>query len=422
MLTGKPRPKTLLHLVSLAIVAGFTSAPALAAGQDDTKSVSQQRLEKLEQEISTSEQKAEEIARDAATVRKAYSALQKKMVGLAAEVRTVEEDIDAANSRLAELAIADRDASLALEEQAATMAQTLAAMQRLSQRPTSALITKPESIETMARTSLLFDAILPPLRAQAEALRQKIEAVDVIRNDIQQARSALQERQDKLDGDRSQLARLGEEKKRQQRALGRALKQEQARIAALTREAKDLEDLMQKLSLPKRSTVQPGFEGVGQPLDSLPFASARGKLNLPARGIVVSRFNSRVDRGIRTKGIEVETGPRAEVTSVWDGNVMYAGVFRDYGQLLIISHGDGYHSLLAGLGRIDVGLSQWVLAGEPIGAMGTQNRKESAISSTSDQKNSPEARKPRLYLELRQKGRSIDPLPWIAVSQRKVKG
>ena len=171
MLTGKPRPKTLLHLVSLAIVAGFTSAPALAAGQDDTKSVSQQRLEKLEQEISTSEQKAEEIARDAATVRKAYSALQKKMVGLAAEVRTVEEDIDAANSRLAELAIADRDASLALEEQAATMAQTLAAMQRLSQRPTSALITKPESIETMARTSLLFDAILPPLRAQAEALR-----------------------------------------------------------------------------------------------------------------------------------------------------------------------------------------------------------------------------------------------------------
>jgi septal ring factor EnvC (AmiA/AmiB activator) len=408
--------------MGLALVAGLASMSVLAAGQDDTKSLSQQRLETLEQEISTSEQKAEEIAQDAAAIRKAYSALQKRMVGLAAEIRTVEEDIESANDRLAELAIADREAALALEKQAATMAQTLAAMQRLSQRPTSALITKPDSIETMARTSLLFDSILPPLRAQAEILRQQIDAVDTIRNDIRQERAVLQERQDKLDDDRNQLARLSEEKKRQQRALGRALQQEQARIAALTREAKDLEDLMQKLSLPKRSTIQPGFEGVGQPLDSLPFASAQGKLNLPARGVVVSRFNSKAELGTRTKGIEVETGPRAEVTSVWDGNVMYAGVFRDYGQLLIISHGDGYHSLLAGLGRIDVGLSQWVLAGEPVGAMSTQNRKESAESAGESQKNSPESDKPRLYLELRQKGRSIDPLPWIAVSQRKVKG
>ena len=78
-------------------------------------------------------------------------------------------------------------------------------------------------------------------------------------------------------------------------------------------------------------------------------------------------------------------------------------------QLLIISHGDSYHSLLAGLGVIEVDIAQWVLAGEPVGLMGHNS------ASRLD------AGKPSLYIELRRKGQSIDPMPWIAVAQRKAR-
>lgn len=37
--------------------------------------------------------------------------------------------------------------------------------------------------------------------------------------------------------------------------------------------------------------------------------------------------------------------------------------------MIIVEHGDGYLSLLAGLGSIDCELGQLLLAGEPIGQM-----------------------------------------------------
>ena len=88
----------------------------------------------------------------------------------------------------------------------------------------------------------------------------------------------------------------------------------------------------------------------------------------------------------------------------FDGQVMFAGPFRGYGHILIIGHGDGYHSLLAGLDRVDCSVGQWLVAGEPVGAMpeGTE--------------------KPRLYLELRHNNQPINPLPWLVTHAEKVNG
>ncbi len=88
----------------------------------------------------------------------------------------------------------------------------------------------------------------------------------------------------------------------------------------------------------------------------------------------------------------------------YDGRVLFAGPFRGYGQILIIEHDDGYHSLLAGLDRLDVSVGQWLVTGEPVGTM-------------------PKGEdKPRLYLELRHDGQPINPLPWLATSNEKVSG
>ncbi len=84
---------------------------------------------------------------------------------------------------------------------------------------------------------------------------------------------------------------------------------------------------------------------------------------------------------------------------------MFAGPFRGYGQLLIIAHGEGYHTLLAGIDRVDGAVGQLLLAGEPVGQMGA----------------SP-GRKPELYVELRHDGDPIDPTPWLAATETKVSG
>ena len=133
--------------------------------------------------------------------------------------------------------------------------------------------------------------------------------------------------------------------------------------------------------------------------------AARGAFAMPARGKLISRFNETTAPGLSTKGIIIETRALAQIVAPFDGRVAFAGPFREYGLLLIIDHGEGYHTLLAGMGRIDARLHQHVLAGEPVGVMGPLN-----------------GEKPKLYVELRKKGYPINPLPWLAAESSKVSG
>jgi len=136
-----------------------------------------------------------------------------------------------------------------------------------------------------------------------------------------------------------------------------------------------------------------------------PASEARGAFSMPARGQLVSRFNETTTPGLTTKGIIIETRASAQIVAPYDGRVAFAGRFREYGLLLIIDHGEGYHTLLAGMGRIEVLLDQRVLAGEPVGVM------ESIAEA-----------KPRLYVEFRSDGHPINPLPWLAAETIKVSG
>ena len=134
-------------------------------------------------------------------------------------------------------------------------------------------------------------------------------------------------------------------------------------------------------------------------------SAARGTFTMPARGVLVGSFDETTDLGLSTKGIVIETRSGAQIIAPYDGRIAFAGRFREYGLLLIIDHGEGYHSLIAGMGRIDVTVGQGVLAGEPVGVM-----RSDADSS------------PRLYVELRSDGQPINPLPWVAVETINVSG
>ena len=104
--------------------------------------------------------------------------------------------------------------------------------------------------------------------------------------------------------------------------------------------------------------------------------------------------------------------------------VVYAGPFRNYGQVLILNAGGGYHVVLAGMDRISVNVGQFVLTGEPVAVMiggapgnGSQRRqprlRQLALSPD----------KPVLYVEFRKDGTPIDPSPWWAASKgEKVRG
>ncbi|KAF0119270.1 MAG: membrane-bound metallopeptidase [Rhodospirillaceae bacterium] len=133
------------------------------------------------------------------------------------------------------------------------------------------------------------------------------------------------------------------------------------------------------------------------------FSEARGHMPMPARGQVTITYGQINDVGLTSKGITIRTRSSAQVVAPYDGIVVFSGPFRGYGRLLIIEHGEGYHTVLAGMTRIDTEVGQRLLTGEPVGII--ENPGE-----------------PILYVELRREGQPINPLPWLAARKGNTRG
>lgn len=62
--------------------------------------------------------------------------------------------------------------------------------------------------------------------------------------------------------------------------------------------------------------------------------------------------------------------PAARVVAPAAGEIVFAGPFRSYGRILIVDHGAGWTTLIAGMESIEVKRGARVMAGEPVGRAG----------------------------------------------------
>jgi septal ring factor EnvC (AmiA/AmiB activator) len=113
-------------------------------------------------------------------------------------------------------------------------------------------------------------------------------------------------------------------------------------------------------------------------------------------GEILHRFGDHKSGNETYRGIVYRARPGATVVAPYDGEVVYTGPFRDYGNILLIKHQNGYISLIAGLGNISTSLNQRVIRGEPVATM--SNDKDA-----------------QTYVELRDAtAKPIDPGNWFA--------
>ncbi len=230
-----------------------------------------------------------------------------------------------------------------------------------------------------------------------EEERARLAAVEA---DRQRLIAALQANEAAQEARRQELdAALAQARARWRRLAAEAdAAREQA--AALERLTRNLEELLRRIRKQMRREPAQAETGLAfEPPPGAPaFVAAKGRLVPPVLGRLVERFGAPGSVG-HSRGVTFAVEARTVVVAPWDGRVIYAAPFRSLGIVVIIAHGDSYFSLLARLGEVVVTRGQWVLAGEPVGRM-----------PAGDGTASP----PRLYFELRQGDRAIDPLPWLA--------
>ncbi|WP_163995333.1 murein hydrolase activator EnvC family protein [Pyxidicoccus caerfyrddinensis] len=134
------------------------------------------------------------------------------------------------------------------------------------------------------------------------------------------------------------------------------------------------------------------------------FGALKGKLPRPVKGVVEVGFGKVVNPRFNTvtvqKGLDIRAAAGTPVQAVAEGTVAYAGSLRGYGNLLILDHGDGFHTLMAHLATItpELGVGTTVAAGDVVGEVGDTGSLKGAY----------------LYFEVRRTGQAVDPAPWLA--------
>ena len=349
----------------------------------------QRELEVRRQHQAKLERKSQALAREIEQLRRQTIRAAQRIQGREARVGTLE-----ARLRRLDAETAAKRTALAREER--RLGTTLAVLERMALYPSAILAAAPRTPNDTVRRAIILRDLVPRLAARARALDGRLVRLASVRTETASERRRLGTTTAALDRERAALEILIAARRRLMVRTDAERRQEAARSSALARRASSLRELIARIDERARKRRVRAAAARRARAEQRP-AEARGAARLPARGRIVRRFGQNNKMGHPSEGIVIRTRAGARVVAPYGGKVVFAGPFRGYGRILIIEHGEGYHTLLAGVSRIDSALDQRVLAGEPVGIMGD-----------------PKTGTPSLYVELRKNGRPINPLPWLA--------
>ncbi len=182
------------------------------------------------------------------------------------------------------------------------------------------------------------------------------------------------------------------EKKKEKEILLASVKKEEY---SYRRMLKELESSSKKLLEVIRETEK------AKTYDVKGFSSLKGRLPWPVEGKVAIPYGSQKDPQFNTpvfrSGAYFQSEADSFTKAVYNGMVVFAEWFKGYGQLVIINHGDGYHTLYGSLSEIFTKVGDIIKEKQIIGRVG----------------NSGILNMPGLYFEVRYKGKPLDPLQWL---------
>lgn len=407
--------RTSLSLILASALLAAAPAAAAPSPQDMQKQEAQKQeeLKRVERDLQAGRQRQEAIERDAASLTKEINGLRDQLVIAGRSAQENEAALNALEEAMGGLQSDALSKRRALAGRRQELGQLLGALERMSMQPPEAMLALPQPPRDTVRGAMLMGAALPVIDDRVADLRTELDDLRAVEDKIRRQKELVAASSGKLMGERQSLDQLLKRKQ----ALEKRTAEEGARTASrnlrLASSARDLKELLDRLEVERKAEEDRRAEESrreaerradaqrrGEPAPPMPIEVAvgpRGSRTVPASGRVAYSWNQTTDTGASARGLTIQTRTDAVVVAPAGGTVLFAGPFRGYGLILIIDHGDGYHSLLAGLGRIDADAGRSVAAGEPVGSMGKSDE-----------------RSPSLYFELRHNGQPTNPQPWLA--------
>lgn len=377
---------------ALAAAAALASSPAARSGAATDPTIAEQRRRLVDAKAAAAlaADRAQATSRAAGSERDAAARARDQEAAVAARVAEAQADLAAARARVAlvDRLLARQRARLAAGE--APVARLLGALASLARRPALAGVAQPGSVDDLVHLRAVLGSATPAIRARTAGLRAQLAATRRLEDGAALAAAALAQSRVALDRQRTALAVLVARHGGRADALGRAAMAQGDRAIALGEQARDIVDRIARTG--DRQAVLAELETLPGPADppAVVAADPPPAYRLPVAGRLATGFGELSSAGVRARGLTLAVAPGAVVTAPAGGRIAYAGRFRGYGGIVIVDHGAGWSTLVIGLDAISVPVGARVAEGAALGTAAT-------------------GREPRVTVELRRRGRPVDP-------------
>ena len=353
---------------------------------------------KIEEKLKDREKREKALRAELKNIKSDLAKKKKSMVSVASDIKNNEGKLIKLEARIDKKRQEQLEIEERLNKDQGAISDLVLALERVRRVPPEALVAKPGAPLETAQSAMLLQSVLPQVYGRAEGLRQDLDALKFIIEEMKKDRAEVLSVSKKLEKNHSRLAGLLKERESLYSKTATDVKKQQAELKKISQQASSLRDLVKRIEKKQREedARNKKQKKSGNTINAAyrtPIPKA-GETQLPISGLIRIGYGKQDDIGAVSKGLKIESRAKALVVAPMGGVVDYAGSFKGYGQIIILKHQKGYHSLIAGLGKIDTVVGRAVSAGEPIGKMG---------------QNASDNEGPILYYELRYKGQPVNP-------------
>ena len=353
----------------------------------------QEELEGLREKIHDSRERVTEHEAGERAILEQLEEVDRRLQTVSRNRKTAGRDVAAARRRLAEVEPKLAAAQTALSGTQHALAARAVALYRGGEVGPVRIIFSADSLpELLSRASALRLLVRHDARlvARCGEERDRLEALKTEANIAVDERKIADSRLTEL------VAKLKVERKNKGAiltGLRQDRKSERRLLLELEQAAQALEETIR--------TLGTRADRAGEGVASSGFARRRGELVPPVDAKVAEPFGRVVDPEFQTttfrSGVDFAASAGTSVRSVAAGIVRFSDWFRGYGRIVIVDHGDAFHSISGHLDEIFVDVGNSVKEGQALGTVGETG----SLGG------------PSLYFELRRDGEPVDPEGWL---------
>ncbi len=382
-------PKSLLAAIFIVLFLPFT----VQAERPPIPERKTQALETIQKNLKKEKKQQGLLEKELQNTKKELSSTRSSLVNIAKDMQGNEKNISLLEKRISKLGAEEKELTEKLEQDYGSIADLILALERMRRIPPESLIIRPGAPLQTAQTAMLLQSTLPTVHKRAEQLSKDLKHLDELAVTLKKDKDSVLTTKKELERKHADIQSLTKKRERLYNKTQSDYAQNKKSIERLSKEAKTLTDLLGKLEKEQKKRQAERQRRNTAHLYS-PALPATGQAQLPVTGYISEAYGTPDTIGAISQGVTIKSRPGSLVTAPMGGVVRFTGTFKNYGNMVIIEHKGGYHSLISGFHKINTREENLVKAGEPIGQLPLTSSRGG---------------RPALYYELRYKGQPVNP-------------